>query len=182
MAAIICALSASSLSPRRCVPGSSLALNPLFPLLRRRSISLPSKPLPVLRKSIRAVAEGEAATPVEGPATDTVVAAATEDEEGATVAVPVSPSDLLTMYFQAEGTMDESAIPVVSKALQGSEGISDVSVRVNEGIATVELTKQTTVQATGVASNLVEIIQGAGFKLQSLNLSFEDEEDAVAVL
>lgn len=41
----------------------------------------------------------------------------------------------------------------------------------------VQLTKQTTVQATGVASNLVEIIQGAGFKLQALNLSFEDEED-----
>ncbi|KAG6507430.1 hypothetical protein ZIOFF_032774 [Zingiber officinale] len=128
-----------------------------------------------------AVAEGEAANPLEDPATDTVVAAAMEEEEGATVAVPVSPSDLLTMYFQAEGTMDESAIPVVSKALQVSEGISDVSVRVDEGIATVELTKQTTVQATGVASNLVEIIQGAGFKLQSLNLSFEDEEDAVAV-
>ncbi|KAG6504015.1 uncharacterized protein LOC121987613 [Zingiber officinale] len=171
----------ASISSRRSLPGLSLPLNPLFPVLHRRSISLSSKRLTVSRKSIRAVAEGEAANPLEDPATDTVVAAATEEEEGATVAVPVSPSDLLTMYFQAEGTMDESAIPVVSKALQVSEGISDVSVRVDEGIATVELTKQTTVQATGVASNLVEIIQGAGFKLQSLNLSFEDEEDAVAV-
>lgn len=44
-----------------------------------------------------------------------------------------------------------------------------------------QLTKQTTVQATGVASNLVEIIQGSGFKLQTLNLSFEDEEDTVTV-
>lgn len=44
----------------------------------------------------------------------------------------------------------------------------------------LQLTKQTTVQATGVASNLLEVIQGAGFKLQALNLSFEDEEDAVS--
>lgn len=41
----------------------------------------------------------------------------------------------------------------------------------------LQLTKQTTVQATGVASNLVEIIQGSGFKLQTLNPSFEDEVD-----
>jgi len=44
----------------------------------------------------------------------------------------------------------------------------------------VQLKKQTTVQATGVASGLVETIQGSGFKLQTLNLSFEDEEVAVA--
>lgn len=43
----------------------------------------------------------------------------------------------------------------------------------------MQLRKQTTVQATGVASNLVEVIQGAGFKLQTLNLSFEDDEDVV---
>ena len=39
-----------------------------------------------------------------------------------------------------------------------------------------QLEKQTTVQATGVASSLVETIQGSGFKLQTLNLSFDDEE------
>lgn len=44
----------------------------------------------------------------------------------------------------------------------------------------VQLEKQTTIQATGVASSLVEIIQGLGFKLQTLNLSFDDE-DAAAV-
>ncbi|KAF9625707.1 hypothetical protein IFM89_026287 [Coptis chinensis] len=93
------------------------------------------------------------------------------------VSVPVSPSDILTMFFQAEGAMDESIVPRVTKALEEVEGISDVNVRVLEGIASVELKKQTTVQATGVASNLVEVIQGSGFKLQTLNLSFEDEED-----
>ena len=38
-------------------------------------------------------------------------------------------------------------------------------------------------QATGVASNLVEAIQGVGFKLQTLSLSFEDfdKADAAAV-
>ncbi|KAG6489697.1 hypothetical protein ZIOFF_050973 [Zingiber officinale] len=132
---------------------------------------LDSDPLPVSRRAIRAVAK-------EDQAAATVLAEATKEDEEATLAVPVSPSDLLTMHFQAEGTMDESAIPSVSKALQGSEGTSDASVRVDEGIAIVELTKQTTVQATGVASNLVEIIQGVGFKLQSLNLSFVNKEDA----
>lgn len=48
---------------------------------------------------------------------------------------------------------------------------------ITDTIPFVQLTKQTTVQATGVASSLVEIIQGSGFKLQTLNLSFEDEED-----
>lgn len=43
----------------------------------------------------------------------------------------------------------------------------------------VQLKKQTTVQSTGVAANLVEIIQGSGFKLQTLNLSFEDEEEVL---
>lgn len=47
----------------------------------------------------------------------------------------------------------------------------------NDTSISVQLTKQTTVQATSVASNLVEIIQGSGFRLQALNLSFEDEED-----
>ncbi|KAG8366859.1 hypothetical protein BUALT_Bualt16G0011800 [Buddleja alternifolia] len=93
------------------------------------------------------------------------------------VSVAVSPSDVLSMFFQAEGTMIDSAVPAVAKALEEAEGVTDLKVQVLEGIATVELTKQTTVQATGVASNLVEIIQGSGFKLHTLNLSFGDEED-----
>ncbi|VAH07458.1 unnamed protein product [Triticum turgidum subsp. durum] len=44
----------------------------------------------------------------------------------------------------------------------------------------LQLTKATTVQATGVASNLVEAIQGVGFKLQTLSLSFEDFDKADA--
>ncbi|KAJ6423880.1 hypothetical protein OIU84_024785 [Salix udensis] len=101
--------------------------------------------------------------------------------EQQTVSVPVSPSDTLTMYFQAEGTMNETAIPKVTKALEGTEGVADLKVQVLEGIASVELTKQTTVQATGVASSLVELVQSSGFKLQTLNLSFQDEEDALPV-
>ncbi|XP_039048937.1 uncharacterized protein LOC120189841 [Hibiscus syriacus] len=96
------------------------------------------------------------------------------------VSVPVSPSDTLRMYFQADVMLNEAEIPKVSKALEGAEGVSNLKVQVLEGIGTVELTKKTTVQATGVASNLVELIQGAGFKLQTLNLSFDDEEDILA--
>ncbi|CAK7328069.1 unnamed protein product [Dovyalis caffra] len=102
-----------------------------------------------------------------------------EGAEQRPVSVPVSPSDTLTMYFQAEGTMNETAIPNVTKALEGTEGVTGLKVQVLEGIASVELTKQTTVQATGVASSLVELVQSSGFKLQTLNLSFQDEEDVL---
>ncbi|KAI7731158.1 hypothetical protein M8C21_006566 [Ambrosia artemisiifolia] len=96
-------------------------------------------------------------------------------ESTVTVTVPVSPSDVLTMFFQAEGTMSEATIPSVTSALEETDGISNLRVQVLEGIASVELKKKTTVQATGVASNLVEIIQNSGFKLQALNLSFDED-------
>ncbi|KAF8118055.1 hypothetical protein N665_0006s0056 [Sinapis alba] len=107
------------------------------------------------------------------------VAIADEDQQRETVSVPVSPSDMLTMFFQADGTLNEVAIPNVTKALQDIDGVSNLKVQVSEGVAVVELSKQTTVQATGVASSLVETIQGAGFKLQTLNLSFEDEDEVL---
>lgn len=75
--------------------------------------------------------------------------------------------------------MAEDSIDKVTKAVQETEGISNLKVQVLEGIASIELKKQTTVQATGVASGLVEIIQGSGFKLQTLHLSFDDEEDRI---
>ncbi|KAK9071733.1 hypothetical protein SSX86_008162 [Deinandra increscens subsp. villosa] len=98
-----------------------------------------------------------------------------QGEAEATVTVPVSRSDVLTMFFRAEGTMSEAAIPSVTSALEETEGVSNLRVQVLEGIASVELKKKTTVQATGVASNLVEIIQNSGFKLQALNLSFDED-------
>ncbi|KAJ4912061.1 Heavy metal transport/detoxification superfamily protein [Raphanus sativus] len=102
-----------------------------------------------------------------------------QQQQQETVSVPVSPSDMLTMFFQADGTLNEAAIPNVTKALQDMDGVSNLKVQVSEGVAVVELSKQTTVQATGVASSLVETIQGAGFKLQTLNLSFEDEDEVL---
>lgn len=41
-----------------------------------------------------------------------------EGAEQQTVSVPVSPADKLTMFFQADGTMNEAAIPTVTKALE----------------------------------------------------------------
>ncbi|CAH8271123.1 unnamed protein product [Arabidopsis lyrata] len=105
--------------------------------------------------------------------------AVAEEQQQETVSVPVSPSDMLTMFFQADGTLNEAAIPNVTRALQDIDGVSNLKVQVSEGVAVVELSKQTTVQATGVASSLVETIQGAGFKLQTLNLSFEDEDEVL---
>ncbi|XP_051135077.1 uncharacterized protein LOC127254173 [Andrographis paniculata] len=126
---------------------------------------------------LRAVSEGEVDLVSEEEESSPSPPTEAEAEAEQTVSVSVSPSDILTMVFQAEGTMPDSAIPAVSTALEAVEGITDLKVQVQEGIASVELTKQTTVQATGVASNLVEIMQGSGFKLQTLNLSFEDEDD-----
>lgn len=41
----------------------------------------------------------------------------------------------------------------------------------------MQLVKQTNIQATGVASSLVEIIEQAGFKMQALSLGFDDDDD-----
>ncbi|XP_010940667.1 uncharacterized protein [Elaeis guineensis] len=202
----ICRLSSPSFRPSP--PPSSLAS---FASLRHvPSLALSRsqrRPFPSFGRAVRAVAEEETVVPEEEQA----AAIAPEEESPSAdpnVSVPVSPSDMLTILFKAEGTMDESAIPAVTKALEGTEGISDLKVQVAEGIASVEerlvkaslaytiicsklpwkvlnlcglhkLAKQTTVQATGVASSLVETIQGSGFKLQTFYLSFEDEEDAI---
>jgi len=96
----------------------------------------------------------------------------------AEAAAPAYTSDSLVLYFKAEGTMEERAIPKITETLEGMEGVKDLEVLIEEGIASVVLTKETTVQATGVASNLVEAIQGAGFKLQTLSLSFDDFDEA----
>ena len=40
----------------------------------------------------------------------------------------------------------------------------------------LQLVKQTNIQATGVASSLVEIIEQAGFKMQALSLGFDDDD------
>ncbi|XP_025805013.1 uncharacterized protein LOC112883953 [Panicum hallii] len=102
-----------------------------------------------------------------------VVRAATAE-----AAAPAYTSDSLILYFKAEGTMEERAIPKITETLEAMEGVKDLEVLMEEGIASVVLTKETTVQATGVASNLVEAIQGAGFKLQTLSLSFDDFDEA----
>nr|ACG36747.1 hypothetical protein [Zea mays] len=104
-----------------------------------------------------------------------MVRAATAD-----AAAPAYTSDSLILYFKAEGTMEERAIPKITESLEGMEGVKDLEVLIEEGIGSVVLTKETTVQATGVASNLVEAIQGAGFKLQTLSLSFDDFDEPAA--
>ncbi|XP_020206994.1 uncharacterized protein LOC109792023 [Cajanus cajan] len=133
----------------------------------------PTSTLKIKKRVVKAVEEEtqqEFAAESEQPSTS----------EAQPVVVPISPSDTLTMFFQAEGTMNETSIPALTKALEDTEGVTDLKVQLAEGLAIVELKKQTTVQATGVASGLVETIQGSGFKLQTLNLSFEDEEVAAA--
>ncbi|KAG6395979.1 hypothetical protein SASPL_142113 [Salvia splendens] len=88
------------------------------------------------RAIVRAVAEEEGILIPEEEASPRA-SEATADQ---TVSVAVSPSDVLTMLFQAEGTMSDAAVPAVTKALQGVEGVTDLKVQVLEGIASVEHT------------------------------------------
>ncbi|GJP55597.1 hypothetical protein CLOM_g14546 [Closterium sp. NIES-68] len=87
-------------------------------------------------------------------------------------------NDELVMYFKAEGALPEPSVAKVTKALEAVEGVHNVKVTVLEGCATVELTKLTTVQETGVASGLVEVIQGAGFSMQTLSLAFDEDVES----
>ncbi|KAJ4783118.1 hypothetical protein LUZ62_034364 [Rhynchospora pubera] len=169
-----------------CSSPSSLFFNPIRSSTRATSLSFPSfhfarsvslshryssKHFDASRVVVKAVAEEETGLVSEG---GEEVAKEPSEE---IVSVPVSPSDMLVMYFKAEGTMDDTAIPGVTGVLEAQDGIYDLEVTNSEGVATVVLTKETTVQATGVASKLVELIQSSGFKLHTLSLSFEDEED-----
>ncbi|XP_062010047.1 uncharacterized protein LOC133726507 [Rosa rugosa] len=178
-------ISVSPFSPLHPIPtlthSHSLSIPIPSPTVSFRNVSASFKLLSPLRNTssrrptILRSAEEETPVPAEEP-----VPEKEEEEEGSAeqpVSVPVSPSDTLTMFFQADGTLSDAAVPSVTKALEATEGITNLKVEVHEGIGVVELKKQTTVQATGVASSLVEAIQSSGFKLQTLNLSFEEEEE-----
>eukprot|EP00252_Welwitschia_mirabilis_P011048 TRINITY_DN2485_c0_g1_i1.p1 TRINITY_DN2485_c0_g1~~TRINITY_DN2485_c0_g1_i1.p1 ORF type:complete len:241 (-),score=58.39 TRINITY_DN2485_c0_g1_i1:400-1122(-) len=89
----------------------------------------------------------------------------------------VSQSDKLTLFFRAEGKLDEELTPKVQQSLEVLDNVSDVKIINAEGVTIVELVKETSIQDTGVSSGLVENLQKTGFKLQSLSLRFEDEED-----
>ncbi|XP_024373020.1 uncharacterized protein [Physcomitrium patens] len=104
-----------------------------------------------------------------------VVSAAVAEPASAIQAESGAPAEGLSMHFKAEGSMNENSISKVTKALEGIEGVSQIKVYVEEGAATVELVKQTDIQATGVASSLVETIVQAGFKIQALSLGFDDD-------
>ncbi|KAL8193513.1 hypothetical protein R6Q57_026648 [Mikania cordata] len=136
------------------------------------NLSVFQKRLPNLKKIRSSVVEEETIVPEREEESSSEQG---EVEATVTVTVPVSRSDMLIMFFKAEGTMSEAAIPSVTNALEETEDISNLRVQVLEGIASVELKKKTTLQATGVASNLVEILQNSGFKLQTLSLSFDDD-------
>lgn len=110
---------------------------------------------------------------------------------------------LLKMFVQSL-VMKRNISCVSFPNAQGQEGVSGVKVNVSDGSATAEvgflplelsntflsksaitnfeslrwqLTKTASIQDTGVASGLVEILQANGFKIQALNIGFDDEND-----
>ncbi|CAM8974404.1 unnamed protein product [Rhodiola kirilowii] len=79
---------------------------------------------------------------------------------------------LETSFRHAEGTMNEDGYSHRDQGIreestflvQEIEWVTNLKVQVLDGIASVELTKQTTIQSTRtVASGMVEKIQGSGF-------------------
>ncbi|XP_004304586.1 PREDICTED: uncharacterized protein LOC101309568 [Fragaria vesca subsp. vesca] len=171
-------ISVSPFSPLHPIPtlthSHSLSIPIPSPTLSFRNVSGSFRRLSSVRNT-----SSRRPTIVRSAEEDAPIEPVPEEEAGAEqpVSVPVSPSDTLTMFFQADGTLSDAAVPAVTKALEETQGITNLKVEVHEGIGIVELKKQTTVQATGVASSLVEAIQSSGFKLQTLNLSFEEEEE-----
>ncbi|KAH9288376.1 hypothetical protein KI387_032493 [Taxus chinensis] len=101
----------------------------------------------------------------------------TQIEEQAGTTSVLTQSDKLTIFFQIEGTLDDKLVKRVTQALEDLEDVSNVMVETVEGITTIELVKHTTIQAGGVASALVQQLQGMDFKLHSLSLRVEDEEE-----
>lgn len=100
MAMAITSLVSSSLSlrPYRC---PSAPLQPSSSCFRRASVAYPSmhlRKMTALKISVRAVADEETLAPEAEP-TPTVEQTASAEQ---TVTVPVSPSDLLTMFFKAQ--------------------------------------------------------------------------------
>lgn len=85
--------------------------------------------------------------------------------------------DTLVMYFKAEGTFPEANLSKVQKALEAEENVANVKITISEGCAVVECTKVTTVQATNVSTGLVQVLQSQGFKMQTLILGFDDEDE-----
>eukprot|EP00246_Nothoceros_aenigmaticus_P001313 TRINITY_DN11823_c0_g1_i1.p1 TRINITY_DN11823_c0_g1~~TRINITY_DN11823_c0_g1_i1.p1 ORF type:complete len:203 (+),score=28.94 TRINITY_DN11823_c0_g1_i1:91-699(+) len=99
------------------------------------------------------------------------------ESEEAVVVEPVVVQDTVSMFFKAEGTLNEASVPKLQKALEVLDGVSNVKAYVSDGAATVELTKVASIQDTGVASGLVEVLQTNGFKMQALNIGFDDDND-----
>ncbi|XP_039004029.1 uncharacterized protein LOC120130954 [Hibiscus syriacus] len=93
------------------------------------SISLSSRKTKTLDGTwkLKSAEEGETSVSQQE---DPVVA-----EQQDSVSVPVSPSDTLRMYFQADGMLNEAEIPKVTKALEGAEGVSNLKVQVLEVLA-----------------------------------------------
>ncbi|TVU18871.1 hypothetical protein EJB05_34988, partial [Eragrostis curvula] len=56
---------------------------------------------------------------------------------GASAEAPAYTSDSLILYFKAEGTMEERATPKITESLQSMEGVKDLEVLIEEGIASV---------------------------------------------
>uniref|UniRef100_A0ACD5TGV5 Uncharacterized protein n=1 Tax=Avena sativa TaxID=4498 RepID=A0ACD5TGV5_AVESA len=69
-----------------------------------------------------------------------VVRAATEEVAQPAAATPYT-TESLVLYFKAEGTMEERAIPKITQALEGVEGVTDLEVLIEEGIGSVVVSR-----------------------------------------
>uniref|UniRef100_A0ACD5TAJ9 Uncharacterized protein n=1 Tax=Avena sativa TaxID=4498 RepID=A0ACD5TAJ9_AVESA len=98
----------------------STAAAPLLPLPRRTSLQLSCAAARSRRRSCRL----------------DVVRASTAEVAEPAAATPYTTESLI-LYFKAEGTMEERAIPKITQALEAVDGVTDLEVLIEEGIGSV---------------------------------------------
>ncbi|KAG4165102.1 hypothetical protein ERO13_A13G059250v2 [Gossypium hirsutum] len=109
----------------------------------------------------------EETTVVEQEREETTVA------EQESVSVPVSPSDTLRMYFQADGMLNEAEIPKVTKALEVSVDILYCREKYSNGmvISSALIIWKGLICIIGSESPVVVVLSGSmepGFKRETL--------------
>ncbi|EFJ22764.1 hypothetical protein SELMODRAFT_415962 [Selaginella moellendorffii] len=93
---------------------------------------------------------------------------AKEEESGGAAQEEQTEAEKLVMMLKAEGSMPDVSIPIVQSSLEAMEDVSDVRITTFEGL--------TSISATNVASEIVDTMEKAGFRMHTLNLAIDDED------
>ncbi|XP_002968622.2 uncharacterized protein LOC9631577 [Selaginella moellendorffii] len=165
-----------------CVSGACLSLRHHQSHLHQQwRMRAPRGPTPhwrifrVFAESTEAAVDSDA--PVAAPDDSQVEPeTAKEEESGGAAQEEQTEAEKLVMMLKAEGSMPDVSIPIVQSSLEAMEDVSDVRITTFEGLTSISLTKKTIIQATNVASEIVDTMEKAGFRMHTLNLAIDDED------